>query len=60
MASRPDILVHWVCDGQEHDEPWASTDAFLDWVAAEGLSVQWTAYEADEDDDWIVVARGRT
>lgn len=52
------VMIHWCCDGAEHDETWPSLDAFLSWCAAEGIVVQWTAYACDEDGEWVPFARG--
>ena len=55
------IMVHWLTvDGEEHDESWPTVDAFVNWAEAEGLRCQWTAYEEDEDGDFVVSAKGNT
>ena len=51
------IQIHWWTADQEHEEDWESLDSFLSWCASEGLDPEWTAYQADEDGDWIPFAR---
>lgn len=46
-------------DGEEHEEEWPSIERFRLWAVAEGLELAFTAYEADEDGEWVVVAKGR-
>lgn len=46
-------------DGEERDEDWASVERFRSWAVAEGLSLEFVAYEEDADGEWVVVAKGR-
>lgn len=46
-------------DGEEREEDWASVERFRSWAVAERLDVRFTAYEADDDGEWVVVAKGR-
>ena len=46
-------------DGEEREEDWPSVERFRSWAVAERLELNFTAYEADEDDEWVVVAKGR-
>jgi hypothetical protein len=46
-------------DGEERDEDWPSVERFRSWAAAEGLTLDFVAYEEDADGEWVVVAKGR-
>lgn len=58
MADR--VMISWLsADGEEHDEVWATVDAFRCWAEGEGLRCAYRAYVEDEDGDWVEVERGR-
>lgn len=60
LSCMPTVTVLWTgADGGEHEETWASIDAFLAWAAGEGLRGEWRAYQTDEDGDLIQIGRGR-
>ncbi len=46
-------------DGEEREEEWASVERFRSWAVAERLDGSFTAYEADDDGEWVVIAKGR-
>ena len=46
-------------DGEEREEDWPSVERFRSWAVAERLELSFTAYEADDDGEWVVVAKGR-
>lgn len=46
-------------DGEEREEEWPSVERFRSWAVGERLDLSFTAYEADEDGEWVVVAKGR-
>ncbi len=46
-------------DGEEREEDWPSVERFRSWAVGERLDLRFTAYEADEDGEWVVVAKGR-
>lgn len=46
-------------DGEEHEEEWPSIERFRSWAVAERLEVNFTAYQEDDDGEWVVVAKGR-
>jgi len=46
-------------DGEEHEEEWSSVERFRSWAVAERLVLSFTAYEADDDGEWVVVAKGQ-
>jgi predicted nucleic acid-binding protein len=53
------LTILWTAaDGGEHEESWPSVDAFLAWAAGEALSGEWRAYQADEDGELVLLARG--
>lgn len=53
------LLIRFLTpDGEEREEEWPSLDAFRSWAIGEGRRLAWTAYQADEDGDWVVVGKG--
>ena len=52
-------IAFTTADGEEREEKWASVERFRSWAVAERLDLSFTAYEADADDEWVVVAKGR-
>jgi hypothetical protein len=52
-------IAFTTADGEEREEEWASVERFRSWAVAERLDLSFTAYEADADDEWVVVVKGR-
>ncbi len=46
-------------DGEEREEEWPSIERFRSWAVAERLALAFTAYEEDEDGEWVVVEKGK-
>lgn len=46
-------------DGEEREEDWPSVERFRSWAVAERLDGSFTAYEADDDGEWVISERGR-
>ncbi|MFW5698537.1 MAG: hypothetical protein ACOCYN_01665 [Planctomycetota bacterium] len=54
------MLICWTTeDGEEHEEEWSTVEAFRSWAVSEGLGCRFSAYESDDEDDRVLVARGR-
>ena len=43
-------------DGDEHEERWPSLPAFHRWAL--GRRLRYTAYQEDEDGEWLVIEKG--
>ncbi len=53
------ILIHGhSAAGEELEEEWPSIDAFRNWATADHWVGSFTAYEEDEDGDFIVIYKG--
>lgn len=52
-------LIHFAtADGEEREERWPSVEAFRSWALAQARRYRFTAYEEDEDGEWVVVDQG--
>lgn len=52
-------IAFTTADGEDREEEWASVERFRSWAVGERLDLSFTAYEADDDGEWVVVAKGR-
>lgn len=55
----PFLIVFTTPDGEEREEHWASVEAFRNWAISHQQAYAFTAYQADEDGEWLVVDKGR-
>jgi hypothetical protein len=53
------MIAYTSADGEEREEQWPSIERFRNWAIAERLACSFTAYEADEDGEWVVIDKGR-
>ena len=58
METHAVVVVWRSADGEEHEERWSTVEAFRLWAMAEGIRASFTAYEADEDGDLVIIAKG--
>jgi hypothetical protein len=45
-------------DGEEREERWPSIETFRAWALTQGRRYRFTAYQEDEDGEWVVVDKG--
>lgn len=56
-----EFLIHFISkDGEEREERWASLEAFRSWAVSQSSVYRYTAYQEDEDGEWVVIEKGRT
>ncbi|NRA36650.1 MAG: hypothetical protein HRU15_00785 [Planctomycetes bacterium] len=54
------VMIHFCSeDGEELEEQWPSPDAFYSWAITEQIRGTYTAYEEDEDGDWVRILSQR-
>jgi hypothetical protein len=53
------MIAFTSADGEEREERWESVERFRSWAVAERQVGTFTAYEQDEDGEWVVAGRGR-
>jgi hypothetical protein len=53
-----DILIRFTIDGEEREERWPSIASFRAWALVNQLKLAYTAYEEDEDGEWVVIEKG--
>ena len=53
------MIAFTSADGEEREEEWPSVERFRLWAIAERLACTFTAYESDDDGEWVVVDKGR-
>jgi hypothetical protein len=53
------LIVFTSPDGEEREERWDSVEAFRNWAISLEHAYQFTAYQADEDGEWLMVDKGR-
>ena len=54
----PFLITFASSDGEERDERWPSIEGFRAWALTQGRRYRFTAYEEDEDGEWVVVEKG--
>jgi hypothetical protein len=52
------LIVFTSADGEEREERWDSVEAFRSWAISHDQAYAYTAYRADADGEWLVVAKG--
>jgi hypothetical protein len=53
------FLIHFTsADGEEREERWASIESFRSWAVTQGQRYRFTAYQEDEEGEWVVVEKG--
>jgi len=54
------VLIVWnSADGEEREERWPSVERFRLWAQTQDQRATYTAYQEDDDGDWLVIDRGR-
>lgn len=54
------IAITWTTkDGEEREEKWPSVEHFRAWAQAQGYGIRYTAYQEDDDGDWVVIDKGQ-
>jgi hypothetical protein len=53
------MIAFTSADGEEREEEWPSVERFRLWAIGERLACTFTAYEADDDGEWVVTDKGR-
>lgn len=55
-----DVLITFTLpNGEEREERWASIAAFRGWATTCNQRLSYTAFEQDDDGEWVVVEKGR-
>ena len=55
-----DVLITFVLpNGEEREERWPSIAAFRAWAVTRDQRLSYTAYQEDEDGEWVVMEKSR-
>jgi hypothetical protein len=57
----PPVLISYATeDGEEREERWPSVESFLGWARKQTAPMRFTAYQEDDDGEWVIIDQGRS